>query len=162
VLAFFHGQQLALLGAARFASTAVLVSHSADGEIQTGVMRRLGLLVVRGSSSRGGAAGLRGMVRKIVGGVDAAFAVDGPRGPVGIAKRGALVAARASGAALLPVASASRTAWVVRGAWDEFEVPLPFSRVAVVVGAPVSLSEADPHRLDAAIHAARREALALL
>lgn len=162
VLAFFHGQQMALLGAARFRSTAVLVSHSADGEIQAGVMRRLGLAVVRGSSSRGGAAGLRGMVRKLLGGADAAFAVDGPRGPFGVAKRGALVAARAAGAALLPVASASRTAWLLRGAWDCFEVPLPFSRVAVVVGEPVPTSEVDPGRLAAAIHAARRQALALL
>jgi lysophospholipid acyltransferase (LPLAT)-like uncharacterized protein len=162
VLAFFHGQQMALLGARRFGRTAVLVSRSADGEIQTGVMTWLGLSVVRGSSSRGGAAGLRAIVRKLASGEDAAFAVDGPRGPVGIPKTGALVAARAARAALLPVASACRAGWVLGRAWDRFEIPLPFSRVAVVVGAPVPGPHADAETLGAAIHAARERALALL
>lgn len=162
VLAFFHGQQMALLGARRFGRTTVLVSHSSDGEIQAGVMKRLGLSVVRGSSSRGGAAGLRAIVRTLGNGGDAAFAVDGPRGPLGVAKTGALVAARAARAALLPVASASRAAWVLGRAWDRFEVPLPFSRVAVVVGAPVPILGADTDALGAAIHAARRRAQALL
>lgn len=162
VLAFFHGQQMALLGARRFGKTAVLVSQSMDGEIQTGVMSRLGLSVVRGSSSRGGAAGLRAIVRRLTSGEDAAFAVDGPRGPLGIPKAGALVAARAARAALIPVASASRAAWVLARTWDRFEIPLPFSRVAVVVGAPVPVPGADPEVLGAAIHAARRRALALL
>jgi lysophospholipid acyltransferase (LPLAT)-like uncharacterized protein len=162
VLAFFHGQQMALLGARRFGRTAVLVSRSADGEIQTGAMTCLGLSVVRGSSSRGGAAGLRAIVRKLTSGDDAALAVDGPRGPIGIPKTGALVAARAARAALLPVASACRVAWVLGRAWDRFEVPFPFSRVAVVVGAPLRVSEADPAALGAAIHAARRRAQALL
>jgi len=162
VLAFFHGQQMALLGARRFGRTAVLVSHSSDGEIQTRVMTWLGLSVVRGSSSRGGAAGLRGIVRSLTSGDDAAFAVDGPRGPFGIPKTGALVAARAARAALLPVASACRAAWVLGRAWDRFEIPLPFSRVTVVVGAPVPVPDADPDTLGAAIHAARRRAQALL
>jgi lysophospholipid acyltransferase (LPLAT)-like uncharacterized protein len=162
VLAFFHGQQMALLGARRFGRTAVLVSQSADGEIQTGVMSGLGFSVVRGSSSRGGAAGLRGIVRRLAGGDDAAFAVDGPRGPSGVAKPGALLAARAAGATLFPVASASRAAWVVSGAWDGFEIPLPFSRVAVVVGAPIQARGTSSTELGAAIHAARRRALSLL
>jgi lysophospholipid acyltransferase (LPLAT)-like uncharacterized protein len=162
VLAFFHGQQMALLGARRFRRTTVLVSHSADGEIQAGVMKRLGLSVVRGSSSRGGAAGLRAVVRRLANGDDAAFAVDGPRGPLGVAKTGALVAARAARAALLPVASASRASWVLGRAWDRFEIPLPFSRVAVVVGAPVPTFGADTDTLGAAIHEARRRAQALL
>ena len=162
VLAFFHGQQMALLGARRFGRTAVLVSRSADGEIQSGVMRRLGLSVVRGSSSRGGAAGLRAIVRKLASGNDAAFAVDGPRGPYGVPKTGALLAARAAHASLLPVASACRAAWVLDRAWDRFEIPLPFSRIAVVVGAPVPVRNADRDDLGAAIRAARRRAQALL
>lgn len=157
VLAFRHGEQMALLGAER-RDTAVLVSHSADGEIQAGVMRRLGFSVVRGSSSRGGASGLRKIMSELSAGRDAAFAVDGPRGPAKIAKPGALLAAKATGAALLPVASAARRVWVLDAAWDKFEVPWPFSRVAVVVGEPLPEALADEERLSAAIARARRRA----
>lgn len=161
VLAFFHGHQMALLGAER-RRTAVLVSRSADGEVQAAVMRRLGFSVARGSSSRGGASGLRAMVRRLEKGDDAAFAVDGPRGPRGVAKSGVFVAARAIGAAILPVASAAERAIVLAKAWDRFEIPWPFSRVAVVVGAPLGPRNADPAGLGAAIRDARARAESLL
>jgi lysophospholipid acyltransferase (LPLAT)-like uncharacterized protein len=160
VLAFFHGQQMALLGARGARCTAVLVSHSADGEIQAGVMRSLGFAVLRGSSSHGGASGLRALLRVLSSSIDAAFAVDGPRGPLGVAKPGAAYAARAAGAVLLPVASASRRAWVLERTWDKFEIPLPFSRVAVVVGPPLSGSDGDD--VGGAIRAARNRAQALV
>jgi len=161
VYAFFHGQQMALLGAVRRRKTAVLVSHSEDGDIQAGAMRRLGFSVERGSSSRGGAMGLRAILRRLALGEDVALAVDGPRGPNGIAKRGAVVASKATGAMLFPVASAAQNALTLEGAWDRFEIPIPFSRVAVVVGAPMH-GEADADRLSAAIVDARRRAEALL
>jgi lysophospholipid acyltransferase (LPLAT)-like uncharacterized protein len=89
VFAFWHGQQMALVAARRRRRIAALVSWSRDGEWQTGIMRSLGISVLRGSSSRGGSEGLRRIVRALRQGQDAAFAVDGPRGPLGQAKAGA-------------------------------------------------------------------------
>ena len=67
------------------------------------------LQVVRGSSSRGGARGLAALVRRLkTGRFDAAFAVDGPRGPYGVPKPGAALAARAAGAVVVPMGSAGR------------------------------------------------------
>jgi lysophospholipid acyltransferase (LPLAT)-like uncharacterized protein len=143
VYAFFHGQQMLLLGALRGRAVAVMVSHSKDGELQTGVLSRLGLGVVRGSSSRGGARALGRLVRVLRGGEDVAFAVDGPRGPARVAKPGAAFAAEASGAELRPVAAAASHVVVLGGTWDGFEVPLPFARVVVVVGAPVSVGRGE-------------------
>jgi lysophospholipid acyltransferase (LPLAT)-like uncharacterized protein len=161
VIAFLHGQQFALLAVRRCARTAVLVSQSKDGDIQAAVMRMLGFEVVRGSSSRGGARGLVELVRRVRGGLDAAFAVDGPRGPLGVPKPGAALTAHRAGVALVPVASASARKIVLRGAWDAFEIPWPFSRVAVVFGEPIRLatdSLRDASLLGAALADARARA----
>lgn len=160
VYAFFHGQQMLLLGALDRRRVTVMVSHSSDGELQAGVMGRLGLSVVRGSSSRGGARALARLVRVLRGGGDVAFAVDGPRGPAGVAKAGAAGAAAASGAELLPVAAVASRTLVLLRAWDRFEIPLPFSRVVVVIGAPISAvrAKAEPALVASCIVEARARA----
>lgn len=164
VFAFFHGQQPALLRAPRRRKTSVLVSLSADGALQRGVLGALGFCVKRGSSSRGGSSGLLAVAREIRNGRDAAFAVDGPRGPREHAKPGAAKAAALGGALLVPVASAAKTAFVFERAWDRFELPLPFSRVAIVAGAPLIPETVcrDPELLTDAIKDARSRALALI
>lgn len=163
VFAFWHGQQMALLAARPRWPIVTLVSWSRDGVVQASVMRTLGFDVVRGSSSRGGAAGLRGVLRAVEAGADAALAVDGPRGPARHVKPGALALARRTGARLLPVASAANRALVL-GAWDAFELPLPFSTVAVAIGPAFEAlgPGTDPGALAAAIEAARLQALRAL
>jgi lysophospholipid acyltransferase (LPLAT)-like uncharacterized protein len=161
VFAFWHGQQMGLMGVRRRRPIAALVSWSRDGEWQTGVMRSLGISVLRGSSSRGGSVGLRRIVRAIRRGHDAAFAVDGPRGPLGRPKPGAAEAALLGGALLVPVAGAASRRCVLAKSWDRFELPLPFARVAVVVGRPLDEAEAARHAgaLGRAIDRARQVAL---
>ncbi len=163
VFAFWHGQQLGLLSQRR-RPTVTLVSWSRDGELQTGAMRALGLDVVRGSASRAGASGLRAMIRALRAGRDAAFAVDGSRGPLHRVKPGAARAAARAGALLVPLAVAARRRLVLARAWDRFEIPLPFTRVVVVAGAalePARVAEA-PKELGKAIEAARHRAEKLL
>lgn len=159
VLCFHHGRQFPLLGWRRRRPTVVLVSHSRDGTIQSRVMRVLGLSVVRGSSSRGGARGLAGLVRLMRAEHDGAFAVDGPRGPIGEVKEGALLAARATGAVLVPASGASARARVLDRAWDRFLLPLPFSRARVVLGAPIEPTHEDARvMLERALFALNDEA----
>jgi lysophospholipid acyltransferase (LPLAT)-like uncharacterized protein len=163
-LAFFHGQQMALLGGRSFARGAtVLVSRSRDGDLQAGVMTALGFRVVRGSSSRGGARALTELVRGLRRGETVALAVDGPRGPRHVAKPGVLAAARAARTPLHPVASASRRALTLSRAWDGFEIPLPFTKVAVVVGGGMLAGGArnDPASISSAIVACRERAESL-
>ncbi len=160
VFAFWHGQQMVLIAAPRRAPLTTLVSWSRDGALQACVMRTLGLRVVRGSSSRGAAAGLLAMTRAVRSGSNAAFAVDGPRGPARLVKPGALAVARQAEALLLPVGAAAAHSIVLGSAWDAFQVPLPFTRVVIVVGRPFC-STADPSeapRLAEAIEASCSEA----
>jgi lysophospholipid acyltransferase (LPLAT)-like uncharacterized protein len=158
VLAFFHGTQFPLLAWRRRRRTAVLVSLSRDGALQARALRILGFEVVRGSSSRGGARGLAALVRLArTRNHDVAFAVDGPRGPLGSVKPGAAFVAARAGAKLVPMGSAVRWGKVFHRAWDRFALPAPFSTVAVVLGPPTP-----PEALGAAIDAANGRAAALL
>ncbi|MCA9627263.1 MAG: DUF374 domain-containing protein, partial [Myxococcales bacterium] len=119
-----------------------LVSWSRDGEIQSAAMRRLGLNVVRGSSSRGGGKALRQLVRRLPE-QDVALAVDGPRGPRQRVKSGAVVARRLGDAQLIPLGIAYGRSLEFRRAWDRFQLPLPFTRVCVVIGEPARPSSAE-------------------
>ncbi len=162
VLTFFHGTQWPLLAWKRRRPTLVMVSHSVDGAMQARALGLLGFLVVRGSSSRGGARGLAAIVRRLRGGdVDAAFAVDGPRGPYGDVKPGASLAARRSGGVLVPMGSAVARGKTFTRAWDRFVLAWPFSRVVVVLGEPLD-GEADDAALQNAITAANATAAAML
>lgn len=152
VLVFFHGKLWPLLAWERRRATAVMVSHSKDGELLAGLLRGLGMEVVRGSSSRGGARALAAMTKRLrKGDVDAAFAVDGPRGPYGVVKPGAIAAARAAGAAIVPMGSAVRGGKVFGRAWDRFALAWPFGRAAVVVGPAVELEGASAEELAARV-----------
>lgn len=138
VLAFFHGTQWPLLAWRGRRRTVVLVSLSRDGQLQARALALQGLSVVRGSSSRGGVRGLAALVRRMrAEDADAAFAVDGPRGPYGVVKGGALAAARATGGVVVPVGGVVERGIVLHRAWDRFAVAWPFSRVTVRLGAPI-------------------------
>jgi len=165
-LALWHGQQFALYAWGRRKKTAALVSRSRDGERLARALPRLGFVVERGSTSRGGASGLKAIVRRMRGGVDGAFAVDGPRGPREIVRAsngraGVSIAAELARGVVVPMASACRCK-IALSSWDHFELPLPGSRVAVVLGAPLAPSEATPAAIDDAIQRARGRAEALL
>jgi lysophospholipid acyltransferase (LPLAT)-like uncharacterized protein len=138
VMAFWHGNQWPLLAWRRRRRTVVLVSFSRDGAIQSGALVAQGFRVVRGSSSRGGVRGLAALVRAMRRErADAAFAVDGPRGPRGIVKGGVVAAARATGGVVVPMAGSVRRGVVLSRTWDRFAIAWPFTRVDVALGAPV-------------------------
>ncbi|MDX9736419.1 MAG: hypothetical protein RBU36_19980, partial [Thermoanaerobaculia bacterium] len=66
-----------------------------------------------------------------------ALVVDGPLGPSGVAKGGAVVCAARTGRPLRPVGAAARRGLVLKRSWSRIWLPLPFSRVVVVVGEPL-------------------------
>ncbi len=142
VYAFWHGRQACLTFTHAGRAAAVLVSRSKDGEIIAGVLGRFGLRTVRGSSSRGGRAALKGLLEAGRGGLRPAVTPDGPRGPAGQVKPGALYLAARLGVPILPVSSAARRKIVFKS-WDAFQLPLPFNRVAVVYGRPIEVKPGD-------------------
>lgn len=107
---------------------AVMTSQSYDGEYIARIIERFGFLAVRGSSTRGGSAALRGMHRALEEGHIAAFTIDGPRGPRYVAKFGPVALAKSSGAPVLCFYLACERPWILRS-WDRMMIPRPFSRV---------------------------------
>jgi lysophospholipid acyltransferase (LPLAT)-like uncharacterized protein len=134
VFAFHHGRQFGLLRYPHEGEVTVLSSLSRDGTLQARVLRALGYAVVRGSSSRGGAAGLLALVRCLRRGSAAALAVDGPRGPLGKVKPGVVGLAASTGATIVPVAASASRGWRLHRSWDRFFIPAPWSRVVLVSG----------------------------
>jgi lysophospholipid acyltransferase (LPLAT)-like uncharacterized protein len=124
----------------------VLASRSRDGEMVARYARRFGLDVVRGSSSRGGAAAVRALVACLRGGEDVTIVPDGPRGPRGYMQSGAVTLAALSGAPVVPLAVGARPAWRLR-TWDALLVPAPFGRCVAVFGPPLFVTRAADREL---------------
>lgn len=133
IYAFWHES---LLAPAKIRTRVqIMISHSADGEFIALVCRRLGISVVRGSSSRDGAQGLLDMLRE-GNGLHLALTPDGPRGPRRRVQAGVVLLASHTGLPIVPVGVGFTRAWRARS-WDRFAVPWPFSTVVGVLGEPI-------------------------
>ncbi len=141
VFAFWHRSLLACAHRFRNKDIAILISRSFDGELIARIVERLGFLAIRGSSSRGGAAGLRGMVEAYKAGHRCAITADGPRGPAQVAKPGTAQLAALVGATWVGAFYAfPLSAWTLNS-WDRFLIPKPFSRVLCTFPPHVSPDE---------------------
>lgn len=109
-----------------------LISSSRDGAWLTGFFATMGLKAVRGSSSQGGREAVGELIQVLRDGGDAGITPDGPRGPIYVAKPGALLVARRSGALIEMLGVNYESSWRLRS-WDRFLLPRPFSRVHLVV-----------------------------
>jgi len=142
VAATWHRNVIFLIWFFRKVNIMAMISRSADGELLAGFATKVGLLPVRGSSSRGGRTALQKMLaflRHPAPGEQATIAatvLDGPQGPRFVAKKGMIVLAMQSGAPFVPVAASCHPAITLTKAWDKTQIPLPFSRVTVILREP--------------------------
>lgn len=111
-------------------SPGIMISRSKDGAIVAGVARRTGWRPIRGSSSRGGKAALKRMIRHLRATQLSGHIVDGPRGPAGVVKSGVIRMAQVSGAAIVPFYITADRYWIFNS-WDRFLLPKPFSKVTL-------------------------------
>jgi len=126
----------------------VMSSLSFDSEYIARFIQRFGYGAARGSSTRGARAALIQMIRAVKAGRSAGFSVDGPRGPVYVAKPGPLLLAARTGAPIVPFSVSLERCWRLRS-WDRIEIPRPFTRAVAVVGVPFHVrSGNDPAELE--------------
>jgi lysophospholipid acyltransferase (LPLAT)-like uncharacterized protein len=114
----------------------VMISQSSDGELIASLAARLGLVPVRGSSTRGGREAMMAVLRALKKNPGVIHIVDGPTGPKGVVKPGLMAMAQVTGAPIFPVIISAEKAWVMRS-WDRFLVPKPFGTVTIRWGDPV-------------------------
>jgi hypothetical protein len=109
---------------------ALMSSKSLDGQIAAGIAWWAGFYTVWGSSSRSAAAALKGMIRRLRDYRLAVHLLDGPQGPIGEVKPGAIAIAHGAKAVIIPSVVIADRAWYM-GSWDRFMIPKPFARVTV-------------------------------
>jgi lysophospholipid acyltransferase (LPLAT)-like uncharacterized protein len=152
ILALWHGRILAATPYFANRGIVAMASENFDGEWIARLLGKFGYGAARGSTSRGGPAALRQLVRDVKAhGV--AFTVDGPRGPAEVAQPGAVWLAKATGQPLLPFHSEAVSSWTLNS-WDQTQIPAPFTTVAMAIQRPIYV----PRDADAeALEACRRE-----
>ena len=137
---FWHAHQLSIAWHCRRTKSAILVSRSADGEYIARIAEALGYYPVRGSSSRGAAAGLKALLHHVTQGHPVAITPDGPRGPRYSIKTGMMWLAQKGGCAITPVAMGLSDYWEIPS-WDRFRIPKPCSKGYFCLGDPVIVPE---------------------
>jgi lysophospholipid acyltransferase (LPLAT)-like uncharacterized protein len=144
IFAYWHNRMLAvpfaylrhyvpLVRSGRRKGAVVLISHNEDARLISAVMRRFGIGVVKGSSSRGGATALRELTECVRSGLDVNITPDGPRGPVYRLGSGLVFLAQTTSAPVLPI-RVEYARCIRFKSWDGYMVPLPFSRIDMTLG----------------------------
>ena len=68
--------------------------------------------------------------------MEVAFTIDGPRGPVYVAKPGAVTLAKHTGHAILPFHTAA-SKYIEVPSWDRLQIPVPYSSAICLIGEPI-------------------------
>ena len=139
---------------------AVMVSRSADAELNARVLELAGIDTLRGSggrandrkaAERGGARALIGLKRVLDEGKWVGMIADIPHGTPRDAGMGIVTLARISGKPVYPVAYQTSRRKVLERTWDKTTINWPFGRAAIVVGDPIHVAaDADEAAMEAA------------
>jgi lysophospholipid acyltransferase (LPLAT)-like uncharacterized protein len=136
IFAFWHSHLLLMLHSMFRRPITVLSSTSRDGDLAVWVYWTYGVKAVRGSSTRGGSAAIREIIRRARKGSNLAFTPDGPKGPPRKVKDGVVFAAQMTGLPVIPVAFGAERKKLLNS-WDRMVVPKPFSRAVFLYGEPI-------------------------
>ncbi len=150
VFAMWHAQQCSLHGIPfkKRKNVNILISRSDDGEIIAQVVHKWGFNTVRGSKDnkgerrKGGMQATLQMIDRLKDGQNVAIMVDGPAGPYHEVKNGVIKVAKKTGAAIIPMTWYSPNKSLLRlPTWDKFEIPMGFTKIVNLYGAPIYISE---------------------
>ncbi len=133
VVAFWHGEMLPvwkLFSCEKNLPNVAIVSLSRDGEILSGILKHWGFDLLRGSSSRKSSDFLSEAVSQAKTS-NILITPDGPRGPAKQFKAGAVIIAQRAGVDLFLTRIEVRSKKVFGKSWDEFILPLPFSKIEI-------------------------------
>jgi lysophospholipid acyltransferase (LPLAT)-like uncharacterized protein len=159
IIGMWHGQHFLAPFIKREAAghrVKVLISRHRDGEINARAARRLGIDTIRGSGAhngeftrKGGASAFTEMVRALDEGFNVALTADIPK-ISRVAGLGIVKLAQYSGRPIY-VAAIATSRRIELDNWDHTAINLPFGRIAMVAGNPISVArDADAAALEAA------------
>jgi lysophospholipid acyltransferase (LPLAT)-like uncharacterized protein len=136
---FFQGYPLVIYSSGPRDKPIPVVSHYAR-KITLAALQHLGYRVLDAAQYASESRGVIRFLQYLEQGRGGVIAADGPGGPMFHAKPGATYIAKKTGVALLPVAAAFRAS-IALDSWDQFEVPHPFTKAALVIGKAMEVPE---------------------
>ena len=141
ILAFWHGRLLMIpMAWRRLAPMHMLISAHPDGQIIADAVTYFGVDSIAGSTSRGGSAALRTMLKRLKAGDCVGITPDGPRGPAMTASIGIVNLARLARVPILPITYATSRRRMLT-TWDRFHLPWPFGHGVYLWGEPIGIPE---------------------
>jgi len=153
--AFLHSRTFALMhyfSLPQQGRWMLMCSQSRDGEAMARIEEGLGFRVARGSSGKGGVRALVEMIKaqREDRGLNSCLAIDGSRGPRGVAQLGIITLAQKTGSVLLPVAGSTPHCWRWDRSWDRTVIPKWGATVAVRAADPIPVpAKLSPEELEA-------------
>ncbi|MBW2478000.1 MAG: lysophospholipid acyltransferase family protein [Deltaproteobacteria bacterium] len=136
ILSFWHDQLFMMAMGYHGPRASVMISASKDGELIARTMQYFNIGSIRGSSTRGGRAAFKTMVKLGKEPIDLVFTPDGPKGPRHHVKDGVVQLARLTGRPVVPMAFACSHGHRFNS-WDRFLLPFPWGRGVYSFGDPL-------------------------
>ena len=142
IYAFWHNRQIILPLVRQDEPIHCLISSSRDGEYISRVAGLFGRASIRGSTTRGGFEAMKQMMRVLQSKGIVAITPDGPLGPAYQVKPGVVQMSQALGCPIIPI-SFDASKKKVFASWDGFNLPYPFTKVSIVFGKPLTITQSE-------------------
>ena len=134
IYACFHQDDLTCLPFFADRNICILISNSKDGQMLASAVEHMGYQTVRGSSHRGGVAGLLAGMRRVIDGHKMTIAVDGPKGPIYKVKEGITAVSEKAKRPIVPVRGFPERKHVFERSWNKATLPWPFTKIILKIG----------------------------
>jgi lysophospholipid acyltransferase (LPLAT)-like uncharacterized protein len=145
ILCFWHGKYVPIFAMCgwqwvqqRGETAVAFTSLSPRGIVIGEICRQFGLDCVQ-IPDNGRKASFKLMQEAMQKHTTGVIAVDGPLGPKGVVKQGAIRIASELGYLLVPASVSASHKWVMTKRWDAMEFPMPFSQAALAMGEPIEV-----------------------
>ena len=142
IVALWHGRLLMIPHHSPRAKANALISNQGDGELIAKVQKYFGYGTIRGSTSRGGVAAIREIIKAAEKGEALIITPDGPRGPARKVSGNVVELSKKLALPIIPV-TYSCTKHRLAKSWDSFMLPKPFGRGVFLVGDPIPPEKAE-------------------
>lgn len=152
IAAFWHQRLFAMIDHFRLLpiKKGVVISSSVDGDFIASIAEGFGYAAIRKPrhSQNDGVRLTKEVISLLQNGGGLAVIPDGPKGPPGEAPAGLVKLAAICQAPVVPMGYSATFRWVFPS-WDRFILPLPCSRVHIVRGKPISVTNGTPAQVEA-------------
>ncbi len=149
IYVFWHSKSFILLPAARKLNIGILTLGDWKNKIYDALCRSFGYQTMSANDAPTAALSLRNLLEN---GHSVGIALDGPKGPVGKMKPGALSLAVSTGRPLIAVDVCIENSFRLRWRWDQFEVPLPFTKAQAHFSQPIRVNDSNIKEVEKMIY----------